>query len=117
MSDLTLIRYGDPRYPYRVDHGPRWMNSLGHHVGCHPGTTIALGTPVGPLTRAARVHAHEVFDKLWKGPGAIMTRSQAYDALSEHMGQETHIGQSNRAQCLEIARWAQHVLVSKELEK
>ncbi|MBN2302088.1 MAG: topoisomerase DNA-binding C4 zinc finger domain-containing protein, partial [Lentisphaerae bacterium] len=52
-------------------------------VGCHPGTTEPLGYPVNTETRQARIRAHDVFDKLWQGKAAFMTRHEAYQWLAE----------------------------------
>jgi hypothetical protein len=95
-------------------------------VGCHPGTSVPLGTLASAPLRKARSATHRSFDRLWRGhimsdwkmlgkPKNLYTRREAYDWLSEAMGMEPgncHIGQFNEAQCRKAekvsqARWAE----------
>jgi ribosomal protein L37AE/L43A len=76
-------------------------------VGCHPESSIPLGTMADKTTRVARERAHELFDKLWRS--GAMTRKQAYDALGLSMGlteDEAHIGMFSAAQCEEACAFA-----------
>lgn len=59
----------------------------GARTGCHPGTTIPLGTLANQEMIQARILAHAAFDRLWRGqgPGA---RGRAYRALSVATGIE-----------------------------
>lgn len=72
----------------------------GAYVGCHPGSTKALGTPADKATRWARHMAHEAFDPIWRS--RRMSRSGAYQWLARQMGlppEQTHIGMFTQAQC------------------
>lgn len=64
------------------------------------------GTPGNKETRKARIHAHRIFDRLWKAPSIgqtpRMTRSQAYAWMKKTMklGEgEAHIGKFTIEQC------------------
>src|SRR5580700_2416837 len=46
------------------------------YVGCHDGTKRPLGRLANADLRAAKIRAHDAFDKLWRG--GAMSRSQAY---------------------------------------
>lgn len=111
-SALKLVQHGDDDYPYYMDYGPRWMAANGDHVGCHKGTTRPLGVPASAETRKARMAAHEVFDRLWKGSGAVMSRRSAYARISSAFGYEVHIGQSDVETCERIIEWARHCYVN-----
>ena len=61
-----------------------------------------LGTPANAETKQWRVKAHHEFDKLWKGPNKIMTRTKAYSYLAKAMNlppQKAHIAHFNIQQC------------------
>lgn len=63
------------------------------YVGCHPNSSVALGSPANAELRAARVAAHGAFDNMWKSGG--MTRSAAYEWLRDEFNltsEECHIG-------------------------
>jgi len=82
-------------YPHRPDLYEKkfWLCSCGAYCGCHPGTTAALGSPAGPVTRKARSAAHAAFDPLWKR--GEMSRKGAYAWLSQATGidgDRCHIG-------------------------
>lgn len=81
-------------------------NACGRYVGCHPGTTQALGYPADAETRKARSAAHVAFDVLWKHH--LMTRAGAYKWLRERMGvnHDVHIGQLNETDALRVAQIA-----------
>lgn len=77
MADTVLCTCGTPAalatgadvYPHRADlHSKRfWVcpSCPDSYVGCHPGTTEALGTPANAETRRARGLAHQHFDRIW----------------------------------------------------
>ena len=61
-----------------------------------------LGVPADKATRAARVKAHRVFDRLWSGPAATMPREAAYRLMQKLMGvsaHKAHIARFDAAQC------------------
>lgn len=112
-------------YPHRKDLAdkPIWKcDGCGGRVGCHPGTTKALGTPAGPELRRARGLLHDdMLDPLWKGKKG-QSRSLVYAYLGAHMNlpaEQVHIGMFNIVQCRDawkilngttysqIARWAE----------
>lgn len=85
-------------YPHRPDlyHKAFWLCGCGAYCGCHPGTTQALGSPCGPVTRKARSAAHAAFDPLWRSKS--MTRQSAYAWLTEATGiprERCHMGMMN----------------------
>ncbi len=76
----------------------RWPECKGAH-GAHPDGR-PLGTPCDRRTSAARIAAHDVFDRLWKQNR--MTRPQAYAWMRQAMGlseSEAHIGHFTAEQC------------------
>lgn len=91
-------------YPHRPDLARRsyWRCcACGAYVGCHKGTQQPLGTPCGPVTRAARSAAHEVFDPLWRakmrrdGVPKHEARDAGYRWLAAQLGldlNDCHIG-------------------------
>ncbi|WP_293862302.1 zinc-finger-containing protein [uncultured Alsobacter sp.] len=118
----TRLTTGAEVYPKRPDlrANPRYLcDECGAHVGCHPGTTKAVGTPAGPELRAARSKLHDqMFDPLWKtaaesGGYADTTsrqrkrirqkaRGRVYAFLAARMGlttEECHIGHFDIEQC------------------
>jgi hypothetical protein len=82
-------------------------------VGCHPFTTSPLGIPANFETRQARRAAHDLFDRAWHGPKALMGRKAAYAWLAGRMGlkvEQTHIGLFDMSQCREVMAHAQCLL-------
>lgn len=72
--------------------------------GAHP-DGAPLGVPGNAATKAARIRAHAVFDQLWKGPRAVVSRGQAYAWLEQAMWLKSgqgHIGAFNEAQCDQV---------------
>lgn len=70
--------------------------------GAHP-DGMPLGVPAGAETRAARIQAHEAFDRLWKGPRAPFSRHAAYTWLADVMCiDELHIGDLDARRCAEV---------------
>lgn len=82
--------YGCSRYPAcKATHG------------AHP-DGAPMGIPGDAATKAARIRAHNAFDRLWKGEGAVMSRGGAYGWLEEALGLERgkgHIGSFDVAAC------------------
>ena len=82
----------------------------GAHVGCHPGTTAALGTVANAALRQLRQAAHQAFDPLWKartrrGCGKAEARAKGYAWLSSRLGiapEHTHIGLFDAAACEQV---------------
>lgn len=96
---------GERIYPHRPDlsHKRFWLCSCGAYCGSHGLTTRALGSPCGPVTRRARLEAHDWFDQIWKT--RQMDRSRAYQWLSDQMGipkERTHIGMMTAAQAWRV---------------
>lgn len=94
---------GEVIYPHRPDLHRKnfWRCNCGAYVGCHPGTGTPLGSPCGPVTRAARSRAHAAFDPLWKakivrdGVAKHEARGAAYRWLATSLNIEPercHIG-------------------------
>src|SRR3546814_7735975 len=83
---VASLTDGRTIYPHRHDlySKPLWLCECGAYCGCHRGTTAALGSPFGPVTRTARSLAHAAFDPLWRTKQ--MTRPDAYSWLSKATG-------------------------------
>jgi len=82
--------YGCTRYPH-------CMSSHGAHPNGDP-----LGIPANRETKAARIAAHFMFDRLWKGPRAILERGAAYRWMQEKLhlpSASCHIGKFDLATC------------------
>ena len=100
---------GQVVYPGRPDlHAKTYWRccACGAYVGCHPGTELPLGTPCGPITRAARSEAHAAFDPLWRakmardGVQKHVARGAAYRWLAAELGIDPgacHIGMMDAA--------------------
>ena len=101
-----------PRCPYcgaaavlipspRPDWAAKWVcKPCDARVGCHPGTTKALGTLADAPLRDARTAAHDVFDQLWKEAG--LSRRQAYRWLQQATARPEyacHIAWMDAAEC------------------
>lgn len=101
---VAVLQSGADVYPHRPDlyqkHFWVCMSCPDSYVGCHPGTTEALGTPANAETRKARGRAHHYFDRLWKTGGA--KRTEAYAWLRIEMGlskDKCHISMFDVEQC------------------
>lgn len=73
------------------------------YVGCHQGTTNALGRVANAELRIAKKLAYEKFDPLWRN--GYMTRHEAYKWLSDKLGipaEYTHIGMFNVDTCHKV---------------
>ena len=91
-GEVELVT-GDEIYRRRPDLAELvfWRCGCGRYVGCHPGTTNALGSPADWATRQARNEAHSTFDLLWKRKH--MSRSKAYRWLGQQLEHPNpHIG-------------------------
>ena len=71
----------------------------GTYVGCHNNTRTPLGTMADNSLMKIRRNAHAVFDKLWKGKEARMSRKEAYQLLKEKFGKEIHIASASIEEC------------------
>ena len=72
-------------------------------VGCHKGTTRALGNVANEVLRLKRMEAHQVFDALWKS--GRMTRTGAYRWLAGELHlrpDRAHIGGFEMDQCQKV---------------
>lgn len=86
----------------RTQYGTRWAcPAMGCSVILWGGST---STPANVETRAARMRAHDAFDRLWS-PGEPGSRKRAYAALAAFMGlpeAKAHIGMFDAAQCEQV---------------
>jgi hypothetical protein len=72
-------------------------------VGCHPGTTRALGRLANAELRTLRSAAHAAFDPIWKT--GKMSRTSAYKWLATQLQSPNgivHIGEMNEAECQQV---------------
>jgi hypothetical protein len=72
-------------------------------VGCHPGTTKALGRLANAELRRAKIYAHAAFDPIWKS--GCKKRSSAYAWLADQLGinhQDCHIGMFDVDMCMRV---------------
>ena len=75
----------------------------GAWVGCHKGTTKALGRIANKELRQLKHQAHEAFDPIWQ-KGRV-SRSEAYEILSIALGLpiwQTHIGMFDETMCRRV---------------
>lgn len=95
---MTLNRFGD-KLIYRCVR-QRSIGCRGSH-GAHP-DGVPHGIPAPWPVREARKKAHSVFDLLWQGSGARMSRGAAYRWLQTRMQmteRDAHISRFDAAQC------------------
>ena len=72
-------------------------------VGCHKGTTRALGNVANEVLRLKRMETHRMFDALWKRQR--MTRTHAYRWLAAelHLAEgRAHIAGFEMDQCQKV---------------
>lgn len=72
-------------------------------VGCHKGSTRALGNVANEVLRLKRMETHRVFDALWKS--GRMTRTGAYRWLAGELHlrpDRVHIGGFEMDQCQKV---------------
>ena len=82
------------------------------YVGVHKGTKKALGRLANWELRKAKVHAHQMFDNLWKqkmarGFAKGEARRSAYKWLSQQLDipvKYTHIGMFDVATCKKVVQ-------------
>lgn len=86
---------------YRISYGPMYIcRPCNAYVGCHKGTTNALGRLANKELREWKIKAHAVFDPLWKrkmqqGFSKTKSRHKAYTWLASELGiryRDCHIG-------------------------
>jgi len=109
QQPAQLLRYRGAGYPYRSDYGPTWVCvPCQAWVGCHDGTTNALGGLANAELRGWKVKAHAAFDPLWKakiardGCSKSKARKAGYRWLSEQLSipyEKTHIGYMSIDEC------------------
>lgn len=108
----SLMRAGESGYPYRRDFGPVWICvPCDAWVGCHKGTTNALGGLANAELREWKQKAHAAFDPLWEakirrdGCSRSKARRAGYKWLSEQLGipfKKTHIGYMSVDECKRV---------------
>lgn len=96
-----------------------WRCPCGAYVGCHPGTSEALGRPAGPETRKARGYVHAILDPLWRNAPDLyppdakafgirkVARTRCYEWLADKMGltaDECHTAMFTIDQCRQAYR-------------
>ncbi|KAA2237813.1 hypothetical protein F0L46_08570 [Salinarimonas soli] len=90
-------------YPNRPDLAEKaiWIcEGCGARVGCHPGTTTALGFPAGPELRAARGLLHDqLIDPLWRNAW----REPCYAAAPRSAGEADRAKGKHRRVCINRA--------------
>jgi hypothetical protein len=105
-GELAPLVTGEQVYPHRPDLAHRKMYQCAGcdaRVGCHPGTTRPLGRLANAELRAAKMAAHDAFDRLWKGGG--MRRGAAYEWLAAQLSIDRsacHIGEFDVADCRRV---------------
>lgn len=99
-------KYGPNEEFYGKRYGKSYMcyycKPCNAYVGVHQNTTTPLGTMANDELRKLRHECHVLFDPLWRS--RKMTRDQAYKWLSDKMGKEIHMGESDNETCLEIIK-------------
>ena len=107
-SASARLTDGREIHPHRPDLHSKsiWKCDVcGARVGCHPGTSNALGTPAGADLRSARSKLHDdMLDPLWKRSGRPkkQARRDVYGFLGSKLGlsrDETHVGMFTLEQC------------------
>ena len=108
----ALVHPGEDGYPYRTDYGPVWLCApCGAYVGCHKGTTNALGGLANAELREWKQKAHAAFDPLWQakircdGCSKSHARKAGYRWLSKQLGippKLTHIGYMSVEECRRV---------------
>lgn len=100
---LTSGREVFPKRPDLAHKGFWVCDGCKARVGCHPGTSVALGEMATEALRRARTAAHDSFDPLWRS--GRMTRSAAYAWLAEAVGvpaDRAHIGMFDAEKCQRV---------------
>lgn len=112
QNEAPLLRFGDAGYPYQRDYGPTYVcTPCGAWVGCHRGTTKALGGLANAELRQAKIDAHAAFGPLWQRKIARdkcnkgHARRAGYKWLAAQLGlpvSKTHIGYMNLEECQKV---------------
>lgn len=107
-----LLNHGQAGYPYRASYGPTWVCvPCAAWVGCHPGTTNALGGLANAELRSWKIKAHAAFDPLWQGKmrrdqcSKGKARRAGYKWLAGQLGMpvdQTHIGYMSVDECKQV---------------
>lgn len=93
-------------YPHRPDLHEKFFYlcpPCSAYVGCHPGTTNALGRLANEELRIAKTRAHAAFDPIWKS--RQMKRGSAYKWLAGELGihpNDCHIGMFSIETCNQV---------------
>ncbi len=74
------------------------------YVGCHTGTNRPLGTMANAHLRSKRVIAHAAIDPIWEA--GLLSRKEVYAWLSDELGYEVHVAESDIAGCEKITEAA-----------
>ena len=109
-SQPSKLATGRDIYPHRPDlYSKRFYlcRPCDAYVGCHPGTTHALGRLANSELRRAKMLAHAAFDPRWKFEQKRRgrKRSDAYAWLAEQLGigkDECHIGMMDVDMCRKV---------------
>lgn len=83
-----------------------WCKDCDSYVGCHENTKRPLGTMANAELREWRMKTHAAIDPLWKE--GKMTRKQVYSFLSQSLGREIHVGESDIEMCQKIISTIKH---------
>ncbi|WP_374356742.1 zinc-finger-containing protein [Chitinimonas sp.] len=91
-------------YPHLPDNGWRYFRCepCDAHIACDPRSGQPQGRLANAALRSAKRMAHGLFDAVWKGSHASMTRSQARHWLADRLGMavaDCQIANFDLAQC------------------
>lgn len=99
----------------KTQYGWQWAClPCGAWVGCHKGTSHALGRVADAELRRWKMVAHDWFDPLWQNGG--FSRSGAYHWLAKNLGltvDECHIGMFDVATCEKVVTLAKAQLINQ----
>lgn len=94
------------------DFGNLWYcDNCHNYVGCHKGSSHALGRVANKELRKLKEKAHSIFDVLWKrkkrieGISKTRARKEGYKWLSNQLKiphRYCHIAMFNKRQCIEV---------------
>lgn len=85
--------------------------SCDSYVGTHKGTIIPKGTLANKELRKKRIHAHRIFDQIWKQ--GILSKNEAYRWIADKFclsGQQAHIGEFSDYMCEQLIKESLQVL-------
>jgi len=124
-AEVPLLHFGQEGYPYRKDYGPAYVCvPCGAWVGCHDGTTKALGGLANAELRKAKIAAHAAFDPLWQRKIALdkcnkgYARRAGYKWLAAQLGlpvYKTHIGYMSLEECRKVVEVCNAVKAQKDV--